>query len=622
MCGIAGVIGIRGTDAQNAVTKMLGCLVHRGPDDHGVSAFRSAALGARRLAIIDLERGGQPVTNEDGTICAVQNGEIYNFQDLRQQLLARGHTFRSRGDTEVLPHAYEEWGRDFVDRLHGMFALAVWDDRRGSLLLARDRYGKKPLVYAKDGSRVAFASEIQGLLAASQADRTVDPSALRQYLGVGYVPAPHTAFAGIAKVRPAHVLEFSDGSVNSRRYWQLALTPKIEISLDDAVERLRQEIDVAVRSRLMSDVPIGAFLSGGLDSSTVVAFMAKHSSAPVKTFSIGFRDQGLNELPHARRVADAFATDHHELVVDAADTGVLPMLVRNLGEPFADSSIVPTYHVARITRQQVTVALTGDGGDEAFAGYDRYRAVMLAERIGRLPWAARRLGAAIARALPPDRAGRRVGQARRFAEPLALPWDQRYLRWMGYFIGPDLDRIAGERLRQSTAADPASEIREGAELGGSCDPVERVIAADIHTYLPGDLLVKMDIASMAASLEARSPFLDHELTAFVASLPRSYKVANGLSKIVLRRAMRGVLPDETLKRTKRGFGVPLAAWLQGPLRQLVHDAVLRPSADSGLVNRARASELYRELIDGRRRNAPLLWNLLMLELWHRECVVA
>lgn len=620
MCGIAGIVG---TSKPGALTvdRMLGCLAHRGPDDSGTLRFPSAVLGARRLAIIDLEHGGQPVTNEDGTICAVQNGEIYNFQDLRTELISRGHTFRSRGDTEVLPHSYEEWGLEFIKRLRGMFAVALWDERRGRLILARDRYGKKPLYYAQHDGGLAFASEIQGLLVRPESDRTIDKIALARYLTYGYIGAPRTGFSAIAKVPPAHVLEFADGSLRTSRYWHLSLGPKIEISLDEAAERLAAEIDTAVRLRLISDVPIGAFLSGGLDSSTVVAFMAKHSTQPVKTFSVGFRDQGLNELPHARRVAETFATDHHEFIVDAAETDVLPMLVRHLGEPFADSSIVPTYHVARITRQEVTVALTGDGGDEAFGGYDRYRAVLLAERIRRLPRPFASLAARVGRVLPVDGAGHMVGRVRRFAEPLDLPWYERYLRWVGYFIGRDLDRIVGERLRDTPGIDLGADIREAADLGGTCDPVEQVMSADVNTYLPGDLLVKMDIASMASSLEVRSPFLDHELTGFVASLPRKFKLASSDSKVVLRHAMRNVLPAETLRRPKRGFGAPVAAWLRGPLRDVLHDTVLRPSDDSGLVDRQCATQLYNELVAGRRRNAPLLWNLLMLELWHRECVV-
>ena len=600
---------------------MLTLLAHRGPDDEGLRRINRATLGARRLAIIDLVRGNQPMSNEDGSVVAVQNGEIYNFRDLRRDLEYAGHRFATDNDTEILPHAYEEWGAEMFGRLRGMFAVALWDERRERLVLARDRYGKKPMYYALVDGGIAFASEIQALLSYPRIERAIDVNAIAKYLALGYVPAPATGFTAISKLAPAHLLEFADGRAQTRRYWHLPVGPKIELALDDAAERLCHELDIAVQLRLISDVPLGAFLSGGLDSSTVVALMARHSTTPVKTFSIGFRDQGLNELPYARIVAKAFSTDHHELIVDAAETGVLPMLARHVGEPFADSSIVPTYHVARLTRREVTVALTGDGGDEAFAGYDRYRAVLLADQIGRLPRQLIHLAARASRLLPLDGA-RVVGRARRFADPLDLPWDERYLRWVGYFVGRDLEKIVGHRLAEATSVDPAQSLRDSSELAGACDPVDRVMAADIGTYLPGDLLVKMDIATMAASLEARSPFLDHELGEFAARLPRSQKLTPGRSKIVLRHAMRNVLPPEILRRGKRGFGAPVGAWLTGPLRDLVNETVLHPSSDSGLINRQRASDLYAELARGRRRNAPLIWNLLMLELWYRECVSA
>lgn len=620
MCGIAGIVSESAGRSKEQVRTMLSRLAHRGPDDEGIHSLHGAMLGARRLAIIDLVRGNQPMLNEDGSVVAVQNGEIYNFRQLRADLERAGHRFTTDNDTEILPHAYEEWGIELVERLRGMFAIALWDDRRRRLVLARDRYGKKPMYYALVDGGIAFASEIQALLTHPRIERSIDETAIANYLALGYVPAPATGFAAIAKVPPAHLLEFSDGTVRTRRYWHLPMSPKIELSLDDAADRLCQELDTAVQLRLISDVPLGAFLSGGLDSSTVVSFMARHSTKPVKTFSIGFRDQGLNELPYARIVARAFSTDHHELIVDAAETDVLPMLARHVGEPFADSSIVPTYHVARITRREVTVALNGDGGDEAFAGYDRYSAALLADRVGRLPGPLVHLAARAARALPIDGA-RAISRARRFAEPLALSWHERYMQWVGYFVGGNLERIVGERLK-GNAIDPGQLLRESAEQSGACDPVERVMAADVATYLPGDLLVKMDRATMAASLEARSPFLDHELGQFAARLPRDQKLIAGKSKIVLRHAMRNVLPQETLNRSKRGFGAPVGAWLRGPLRELVHTMVLRPSPDSGLVNRQRASELYTELDRGRLRNAPLIWNLLMLELWYRECVIA
>jgi asparagine synthase (glutamine-hydrolysing) len=611
VCGIAGIAGHDIAEPAR-VASMLAALQHRGPDDEGVAMFDDASLGVRRLSIIDLARGHQPMANEDTSIFAVQNGELYNFLELREELKRRGHVFTTESDTEVLPHAYEEFGDDFLSRLRGMFAVAIWDTRRRRLVLARDRFGKKPLVYAQIGRSIAFASEIQALLKLPIA-RDIDPSAIREYLQLGYIQAPRTGFAAIRKVRPGHALVFEDGAVRGERpYWQLSLAPKLDLTEDEAISEVRRTLEESVRLRMLSDVPLGAFLSGGLDSSSVVAFMAANSETPIKTFSIGFADRSFDELRYARLVAQRFATDHHEFTVEPSALEVLPMLVRHLGEPFADSSIVPSYYVARTARQHVTVALNGDGGDEVFGGYDRYRAAQAAGTFAQLPRPFRSLIALASRRLP--RAAWTpsvVRRARRLGAVVDLPSDQRYLSFIAYFA--DTEEIVGERLAMTAA--PRLDLSgdgEGSEL-------ERLMLFDVRTNLPGDLLVKMDIATMAVSLEARSPFLDHKLAELVAHLPTRLKFRGLGSKSLLRRAMRGTLPDEVLDRSKMGFGVPVGRWMRGPLRPLLEDTLLA-SPDRGLVKRDVVRRLVGEHVAGTADHGYRLWALLMLELWLQHVV--
>ncbi len=608
--------------SERLLDAMLHRIEHRGPDDQGLVTSGRATIGARRLSIIDLERGHQPMADESGDIVAVQNGELYNFPLLRDELLARGHRLVTRNDTEVLPHLYEECGSDLVVRLRGMFAIAVWDRRTSTLLLARDRFGKKPVVYAQlpDGG-IAFASEIQALLAHPQVGREIDDDAIDEYLTLGYITAPRTAFLAIRKLPPGHVLRWHDGRVDVSRYWRLAFEPKTRLSFDEAAEELRDRIDEAVRIRLMSDVPLGAFLSGGLDSSTVVAFMAKHSERPVKTYSIGFADAAFDELSYAREVARAFSTEHHEFVVDPSATDVLPMLVRHLGEPMADSSIVPTYHVARITRSEVTVALNGDGGDELFAGYDRYKAAVISGALDRIPRPAlhalsRAAGAVpVAAGLP-----RPIHRARRFLVSARLGAEERHLRWTGYFVGPLRDLILGERLRGRSSV-VGDRLEEAAAVTGAATPFERYMASDVVSYLPFDLLVKVDIASMATSLEARSPLLDQELAEFVARLPARHKLSARRSKMLLRRAMRGILPERILERGKMGFTAPVGSWLRGPLREQFADvASSSVAARLGFVDGAAVQRLFEEHSSGAADRTTLLWSLLILDIWLRDVV--
>lgn len=619
MCGIVGVVS-RDPSMRDAtvVASMVASLRHRGPDDEGIAHLGDAAIGVRRLSIIDVAGGHQPMSNEDGSVIAVQNGEIYEFASIRDELIAKGHLLRTRSDTEILPHGWEEWRDELVPRLVGMFAVAVWDQREQRLLLARDRFGKKPLLYAQVGPALVFGSEIQSLLAHPAVDRSIDDLAIDDYLTFGYIPAPRTAFSAIRKLPPAHLLTWKDGEVALRRYWRPRFEPKLDIGRDEAEEELRRLIDVAVRRRLISDVPLGAFLSGGLDSSTVVAYMARHSDRPVKTFSVGFTDAWYDESRYARVVAHAFGTDHTEFRVDAGDVDVLPMLVRHVGEPFADSSIVPTYHIARVTRPHVTVALTGDGGDELFAGYGRYRAATIAATI---PAALRSAAASIARLLPQHTAApRALPRARRFLVGLGLRSEMRHLTWTGYFTGDLRGAIAGDRLQGGGSALAGAQLGAAAEITGAEHIAERYMASDILWYLADDLLVKMDIATMAASLEARSPLLDHDLHEFVARLPVGLKLSWTTSKRLLRSAMRGILPDTILdRRRKMGFTAPVGAWLRGPLRDLSADVLLSSrAAAEGYVSESGVRRLFDEHMRGTVDRTMQVWSLLMLELWMRE----
>lgn len=591
---------------------MTDALTHRGPDEEGAYAQGDAALGIRRLRIIDLVTGGQPMTNEDETVWTVHNGEIYNFEELREALAARGHRFRTRSDTECIVHAYEEWGERFPAHLRGMFAIAVWDTRAKRLVLARDRLGKKPLVYAALSGRLAFASEIQALLRLDQLPRDIDLGALGDYLAYGYVPVPLTIFRSIRKVPPGHVLVWADGECEVSPYWDLRYTPKIEIGEDDALERIEVALNEAVRLRLVADVPVGALLSGGIDSSVVVALMARHSSR-VKTFSIGFEDRAYDELAHARRVAQRFGTEHHEFVVRPDAAEVLPTLVRHYGEPFADSSAIPTFYVSRLARTEVTVALNGDGGDEVFGGYERHRALHWTERARAVPGTGLALGAlAHAPGLP--------ARASRLAAAAAAPAAARYAHWMS-LLSHDLltelvrsDRLAAMSAQRTYAVERAYDRVRGLE------PFDRALAVDTATYLPNDLLVKMDIASMANSLETRSPLLDHTVVELVACLPVRLKLGRGSSgKHLLRRLARRLLPVENIDRPKMGFAVPVGSWLRADMRPRAEEALLGPRAWSrDLFEPATVRRLWDEHVSGLADHGHKLWVLFMLELWHDE----
>lgn len=598
---------------------------HRGPDSRGLHIEPGVGLGIQRLRIIDLATGDQPIFNEDRSIVVVLNGEIYNFRQLRRELEADGHVFTTQGDTETIVHLYERDGLDFVRHLHGMFGLAIWDRPRRRLVLARDRLGKKPLFYAHRGGTLSFASELPALLQDRDIERDLDPQALDAYLAYRFVPSPLCAFRAVRKLRPASLLVFEDGKVSVSSYWSLNFGRKRSFANDvEMHEELRAQISRAVRLRMISDVSLGAFLSGGVDSATVVAFMAEASSEPVKTFSIGFPGE-LNELPLARLVAERFGTDHHELVVEPSAIDVIPTIVEHHGEPFADATSVPTFYLAKMAREHVTVALNGDGGDELFAGYTRYVANLAASRLSPVPPALRRQAAHLAMRLPTSgRINSTLSRIRRLAETLELDPLDRYVRYMTDLQGFDRIRCYTSEFREQvgTSVVPAV-IAEPWHGSSAAHLIDHMLASDSAAYLPDDLLTKVDIATMAVSLEGRSPLLDHELTEFAAALPAEAKIRGAEKKVALRAAMRGRVPDEVLDAPKRGFQPPMAEWLRGELSELAGDVLLDQTA------RGRGYFDMREigrLLDEHRARAcdhsQAIWTLMMFELWHRRFVDA
>lgn len=599
---------------------------HRGPDGHGVWADGPVGFGHLRLSIIDLSpAGAQPMASVDGRLMLTFNGEIYNFQELRRELEARGHAFRSHTDSEVILAAYREYGDACLQRFVGMFAFALWDGSRRRVLIARDRVGKKPLFYRVDRDGLSFVSEVRAFFGEPSFEPTVDPQAISDYLGLQYVPAPQSAFAGVHKLPPGHCLIVEDDQYRVERYWALRYQPKLRLSEDDAVDAVQEALDRAVKDRLVSDVPLGAFLSGGIDSGTVVALMAQHSSQPVRTFSIGFPEERYNELPAARIVAERYGTQHEEFVVEPDAISILPRLVWHYGEPYADSSALPTYYLAQMTRRHVTVALNGDGGDESFGGYTRYAANLAATRlVGVLPRAARQLPALItgplARAFPAPI----VRSAARFCERLGDTPEQRYVAWMLHY---DLQRkreLCSDAFLETVEPDVVPRLERLFAASSGPDLVDRMLDVDVHTYLQDDLLVKVDVATMAHSLEARSPLLDHRLMELAAQLPSAYKIKNGrVKKHILRRVAARLLPSEILERPKMGFGVPLDRWFQTSLQSFARDMLLDGrAARRGLYRPGAVERMLDEHATGRVFWHYQIWNLLMLESWFQTFIDA
>ena len=617
MCGICGF----SWNDEALIRRMADRIVHRGPDQEGFFCTDGMSLGFRRLSIIDLsENGSQPMFNEDNTVCLVFNGEIYNFQELRPQLEAKGHRFRSNTDSEVILHGYEEYGIDVVNHLRGMFGFALYDTVRKRLLLARDRIGIKPLYYTRQNGRLVFGSEIKSILQDPGVERQVNHQALYDYLGFEFVPAPETMFAGISKLPAGHLLVWENGQASVRRYWDLSFRPAAPMPrFEEAVEQLREHLDTAVKSHLVSDVPLGVFLSGGLDSSCLVALMRRHISGPLKTFTIGYEDKTFSELDYAQIVADHCQTDHRVLRLDSLKPAYVEETLYHLDEPMTDLSTVPLYLLCKQAREHVTVCLSGEGADESFAGYDRFKASRLnSSYFNLLPRVVRhQLVARMARLLPdqPQKKGV-INMLKRFVEGATLPEDGQHLRWQ-YFLNTTLEQgLFQSGFRSHINGDPFWQVREHDSRCDALDRVNREIYLDMRFMMTDSVLMKVDRMSMASALEIRVPLLDHVLVEFLASLPGDWKLNKMTTKYIFRAALKGLLPDKIVHRGKQGYSLPVKHLLRGELRtymvERLHDStVLRETMDMAYIDRLIAEH------DALKHNHNhILWALLNVAIWH------
>jgi asparagine synthase (glutamine-hydrolysing) len=626
MCGIVGFVNSNSRAAnRELLERMNACIVHRGPDEDGFFTSENVALAMRRLAIIDLKGGQQPIFNQDKSSVIVFNGEIYNFQTLRADLIEQGDKFSTNCDTEVILHLYDRYGADCVNYLRGMFAFAIWDFRDKSLFIARDRLGKKPLLYShQENGDLIFGSEFTALLAHPSLSREVDYEAIDNYLSYLCVPAPLTAFKQIRKLEPAHWLRWKDGKIETRRYWSPDFSKKIKITEEEAIEETTRVLREATKLRLISEVPLGAFLSGGVDSSVVVALMAEASSNPVKTFSIGFEEQDFSELKYARRVAEYLGAEYNEFIVRPNALEVLPTLVEHYGEPYADSSAIPTYYVAKETRKFVTVALNGDGGDESFVGYERHVAMKFAETYHRLPRAMRKyLIEPSITAIPSTTNFRsRFVRFQRFLRAASMPKDERYFLWLSTFDTDAKNELYSADLKARTASSkPLEYFSKYISHSNGKGIIDTVLLTDLMNYLPNDLLVKVDIASMANSLEARSPFLDHKVIEFAASLPENIKQQGKDTKSLLKKVAARLVPKEVIYRPKMGFGVPLKYWLGNELQSFTREVLLSEKAKNrGLFDAKTVERLIDEQKRDAKDNSYKIWTLLMLELWFQRFI--
>jgi asparagine synthase (glutamine-hydrolysing) len=639
VCGIVGLFNLNNAPIEDLVvtTRMTSNLIHRGPDDEGFLKDGPLAFGFRRLSIIDLEGGHQPVANETNAVWAMLNGEIYNFVELRDELLARGHQFRTKSDTEVIVHAYESFGLDFVEKLRGMFAIALWDSRKRRLFLARDRLGKKPLFWSINRGQLAFASEIKALLPWPSLDRTLDPEAIHDYLSFLSVPAPKSIFKKVRKLPPAHFLvaDATTGGLETKRYWELRHQPDRSRPRSHFVERLRELLEESVRLRLRSDVPLGALLSGGLDSTAVVGLMTRYAKAgAVKTFSMGFQDPRFDETDFARMAARAFGTDHSEEVVGPVNTNLVKRIAWFLDEPFADASAIPTYLVSRIARQQVTVALSGDGGDELFAGYPRYRYARWLRRLAYVPQSLRaglsKLSQEVSRRLTPTNA-ENLRRLKKALDLAGLSDAERMMALLSYFDEGDKrfiyhDDFVGGLNGYSSLSQITSRLEKLNECG---NPIVAFMANDLETNLADDALVKVDRMSMACSLEVRSPLLDHKLVEFVSTIPLEYKLRGASTKVIFKQALHDVLPVDIARRGKRGFDVPFGSWFKtGEWRELLDDCISQESVRRrGIFNPLVVDGLRRAILDeGKAGSIKIstnqlwhrVWALVMFEIWARQ----
>ncbi len=626
MCGIVGIANTNSRAAsRETLERMNRCIVHRGPDEDGFFLRENIGLAMRRLSIIDLAGGQQPIFSEDKTKAIVFNGEIYNFQELKADLKKRSHKFHTNSDTEVIVHLYDEYGADCVNYLRGMFAFAVWDETDKSLFIARDRVGKKPLLYShQPNGDLIFGSEFTALLTHPSVSREVDYAAIDSYLSYLCVPAPQTAFQQIRKLEPAHWLRWKDGKIETQRYWQPDFSRKIKISEVEAIEETTRILREATKLRMISEVPLGAFLSGGVDSSLIVALMAQESSQPVKTFSIGFEEQDFSELKYAKRVAEHVGAEYNEFVVKPDALEVLPKLVEHYGEPYADSSAIPTYYVAKETRKFVTVALNGDGGDESFAGYERHAAMRIAELYHRLPAVLRKTLIEKPINLFPtsEMKKSRVRDAKRFLQAANLPKTERYFRWMSIFNRDAKKALYTREFAETVAGEnPSVFLDDWFARANGAGILDATLLTDQMTYLPNDLLVKVDIASMANSLEARSPFLDHKVIEFAASLPENLKMRRFETKSLLKKAAAKLVPREVIYRRKMGFGVPVGNWFRGEMKNFVRDILLsEKSLNRGIAKREIVETYVKEHTEAERDHTFQIWTLLMLELWFQRFI--
>ena len=624
MCGITGIYKYGSPDKsvdKAALKSMCDVIVHRGPDDEGYLVDGSAGLGMRRLSIIDLSTGHQPMHNEDKTVWVVLNGEIYNFQELRKELEGK-HKFLTKSDTEVIVHLYEEYGEECVSRMRGMFAFAVWDSNAKKMFVAKDRVGKKPLYYMQKDGTFIFGSEIKSILEYIQTTPEVNYQAIDLFLTYQYIPSPHTIFKGIYSLMPAHTLSCDKaGSVKISRYWEIDFRKKTDLSFGEACEKTKDLLEEATRLRMISDVPLGAFLSGGHDSSIIVGLMSKLSSRPVKTFSIGFEEDEFSELGYARIVADHFKTEHSEFILKANFIELLPKIAWYYGQPFADSSALPSYLVSRETRKHVTVALNGDGGDESFGGYLRYKA-MKGSMVFAFPF--RLMGEKatkfIAGLVPHTETAKGKNMFRymsRLISGLSEPPARRNVFWHCFFTATAKEELYSDNMKQRMTGDAFSYLQNIFENAKADNVMDRTYYTDINAYLPECLLVKMDIASMANSLEARSPFLDHKVMEFSASMPSSWKVHGLTTKYILKKAFKDFLPRQIINRGKMGFGIPLGKWFRGDWKNYFRDIVLSERAlKRGYFNKPALENISNEHISGKKDHGYRMWVLLMLELWH------
>ena len=621
MCGIAGIVSSNRTERieEALVHQMCDAIVHRGPDDEGLLARNNVGLGMRRLSIIDLSGGHQPIFNEDRSAWIVFNGEIYNFPELRPELEAHGHHFSTHSDTETIVHLYEEMGADCVQKLRGMFAFALWDDRRQSLLIARDRLGKKPLHYALHNGKLYFASEIKSILTVAPELAEVNRAALMQYMYLGYVPDPATAFSKIHKLPPGHLLEFQHGELRVRKYWDLPeYGTHASMSEEECLEEMEARLAEATRIRLISDVPLGALLSGGTDSSTIVALMARASSRPVKTFAIGFRQADFDESQYARLVAQKFATEHHELILEPDVVGSLEKLTSSMEEPFSDPSILPTYFVSCLARQHVTVALSGDGGDELFAGYTRYGIQQRRQVAALIPKGAWRFYRERLFPLLP-----KAMRGRQFSYNLSLPWQERYADEVCLIpaFERDMPLLSPEfRATIAESGDPQDILLQLFANAPASDPISKMLYVDTKTYLVEDILTKVDRMSMLTSLEVRVPILDHTFVEWVTSLGPEWKMRDGKQKYIFRKlAERVGVPREVLYRPKRGFALPLVHWTRNEMKDLILGVLLDPcTLQRGYLDPKGVRHLLDEHMSGKRNHSGRVWRLLLFELWHRN----